>query len=255
MVRRIGIIIVLLGLLFTNSARAEEDEFVSPLGKGDQSSLKLDKGFFVDTDLGILTFLILDGARVYKPGGWMISMRLGGMILKNLSLYGRIGLTINANSRCYTDIPTRQNADYEKRCPGFFNDFPSARLLRGIPRQGMSILAGLGTRWFFLTLEERYRFYLSFELLAQLIPPDNIPDDRLKKLENQKDQIAKHLSFSFGGGGGVGFGFEYFFYLKHFSFGVNSTFYFFATQFMPGKFPNGLLGASLLVSLHLKYTF
>ncbi len=255
---RAFILALAINLLVAPQAFAKDNsssEFVGPFGKGDQAELKLGKGFFFDTDLGILTFLAFDGARVYKPGGWMISLRTGGMLSKSFSLYGRIGLTINANSRCYIDMPTRPTGDYTKSCPGYYKDFPTARIIRGVPRQGISLLAGLGSRFFFLTLEERYRFYLSLELLAQLIPPDNIPPDKLKKVENQKDQLAKHLNFSFGVGAGLGGGFEYFFYLRHFSFGVNSIFYFFTTQFMPGKFPNGILGMALLVSVDLKYTF
>ena len=217
-----------------------------PLYLGDQAKKELADGFFVDAEIGLLTFLVLDGARIYRPGV-LVSMRFGGYLGKNFTLYGKIGGSVTGNTNCYS-APSQ--------CPDrtFRQKFPTATTLRGVPRQGVSIIAGLGARWYFLKLEERFRFFLSLEAMLQLIPPDSIPQDRLDRLTaaGSINEIAIHQQMVIGGGGGLGLGLEYFFILKHFSVGLNAMFYFFATPFMPG---GSLLGGSLLVSFDIKYTF
>lgn len=219
----------------------------NPFEAGDQAVNEIANGFFVDAEIGLLTFLVLDGAKIYKPG-LMVSLRFGGYLGKNFTLYGKIGGTVTGNTNCYT-APSQ--------CPdrNFRRDFPTATTLRGVPRQGVSIVAGIGARWYFLKLQEdRFRFFLNLEALLQLIPPDSIPKDKLDRIESTSSlkDIEAHTNLSIGGGGGLGLGLEYFFIQKHFSVGLNALFYFFATPFMPN---NSLLGGSLLVSFDIKYTF
>lgn len=219
----------------------------NPFEVGDQANTEIANGFFIDSEIGLLTFLLLDGAKIYRPG-LMVSLRMGGYLGKSFTLYGKIGGTVTGNTNCYS-APSQ--------CPDrtFPRQFPTANTLRGVPRQGVSIVAGLGSRWYFLKLQEdRFRFFLNLELLLQIIPPDNIPKDKLDRIESTSSlkEIAAHTNFAIGGGGGLGLGLEYFFILKHFSVGLNAIFYFFATPFMPN---NSLLGGSLLVSFDIKYTF
>lgn len=232
-------------LLGGSSAWAAPND--NPFEAGDQAVQEIANGFFVDAEIGLLTFLVLDGAKIYRPGA-MVSLRFGGYLGKNFTLYGKIGGTVTGNTNCYT-APSQ--------CPdrNFRSDFPTATTLRGVPRQGVSIVAGLGARWYFLKLqEERFRFFLNLEALLQIIPPDSIPQDKLDRISSTSSltEIAAHTNTAIGGGGGLGVGLEYFFILKHFSVGLNGIFYFFATPFMPG---NSLLGGSLLVSFDIKYTF
>lgn len=218
--------------------------------RGDQATNEIANGFFLDSEIGLLTFLFLDGAKIYRPG-FMASLRLGGYLGKSFTLYGKIGGTVTGNTNCYS-APSQ--------CPdrNFRTQFPTATTLRGVPRQGVSIVAGLGSRWYFLKLQEnRFRFFLNLELLLQIIPPDSIPKDKLDRIESTSSlkEIAVHTNVAIGGGGGLGLGLEYFFILKHFSVGLNAIFYFFATPFMPSGTGASLLGGSLFVSFDIKYTF
>lgn len=219
----------------------------NPFEAGDQAVKEIADNFFLDAEIGLLTFLVLDGAKIYRPG-LLVSLRFGGYLGKSFTLYGKIGGTVTGNTNCYS-APSQ--------CPDrtFRTQFPTATTLRGVPRQGVSIIAGLGARWYFLKLqEERFRFFLSLEALLQLIPPDSIPQDKLDRIASTSSlkSIEAHTTMAIGGGGGLGLGLEYFFILKHFSVGLNAIFYFFATPFMPN---GSLLGGSLLVSFDIKYTF
>jgi hypothetical protein len=240
--------VIALCLSLASAAYADNPDQTTPMVEQDDQALKeIADSFFIDSEIGLLTFLLLDGARIYRPG-LLIAFNFGGYVGSNFSIYGKLGGTVTGNTNCYSAPALCADRDFR-------TDFPTAMTLRGIPRQGISLIAGLGARWYFLKLEERFRFFLTLELLAQLIPPDNIPEDRLSRIKDT-ESIAIHQKFAIGGGGGLGLGGEYFFILKHFSLGVNAVFYFFATQFMPSNdFPKGALGGSLLVSVDVKYTF
>lgn len=228
-------------LLFPNLSQA------AIFKAGDQATKPIADGFFIDSEVGLLTFLLNDGAKIYRPG-LSVGFRFGGYLTKSFSLYGRIGGSVTGNTACY-GVPD------SSKCRSSMKNFPTARTLRGIPRQGMSLLAGVGGRWAFLELDERFKFHLSFELLGQVIPPDNIPADRLKKIGNKPDkkkQIKAHTEYLIGGAPGFGFGLEYFFLQKHFSVAADARYYFFLTKFMPG---GSFMGSALLVSVGIKYTF
>lgn len=247
MCKRLFLVLLTTSLFLGNQTSWAASPKDSHYELGDQAKTEIARGFFLDSEVGLLTFLLLDGAKIYRPG-LMVSLRFGGYLGNNFTLYGKIGGTVTGNTNCYS-APSQ--------CPDrtFRTQFPTATTLRGVPRQGVSIVAGVGSRWYFLKLQEdRFRFFLNLELLLQLIPPDNITKDKLERIGSTGSlkEIEAHTKFAIGGGGGLGLGLEYFFILKHFSVGLNGIFYFFATPFMPG---NSLLGGSLLVSFDIKYTF
>ncbi|MCK6508855.1 hypothetical protein L6R29_02665 [Myxococcota bacterium] len=263
-IRSLFVLFFVLGLTIPQTVRAAEDDLDKPLGhpleKGDQAAAPVAKGIFLATDVGLLTFLpgIGDGALMYR-GGMMLTFRLGGQITPNIKLYGRLGATLLDNTVC-----ARNPNPTDKECEGF--PYPPPRAARRpLARQGLSIFAGIGMRWAFLNLDDRFMLNLIVEGLFQALPPDSLPNESTI-LPNEKTTLEKNhkyrLNPAFGGGLGVGIGGEYFFYLKHFSFTFELTYYFLATPFMqvaPGQTNSGLLaglmGHAILASVGLKYTF
>lgn len=229
--------------MFTSTAWAGKQAHIET---GDQAKVEIADGFFMDSEIGLLTYLVTDGAKVYKPG-ILVSLRLGGNI-GDFSIYGKIAATVTGNTTCYSNA---------SRCAQVKTKFPTAAnsKLRNIGRQGVSLLAGAGARWyFFKMMDERFRLHLDLEAMFHFIPADNIPKDRLDRLTANaadKKTFAAHLNPAIGAAAGLGIGFEYFFILKHFSIGANALGYFFFTEFMP----KSMLGLALLVSADIKYTF
>ncbi|HAA53359.1 MAG TPA: hypothetical protein DCE42_01305 [Myxococcales bacterium] len=211
-----------------------------PLKKGDQADVEISRGFFIDSEVGLLTFLAGEGALVYRPG-MLVALRFGQDIRKDLTFYGKIGGTVTGNTACFGDPRGTACQDVKDKF-----GFPPKIKGRPLPRQGVSMILGAGLRWAFLTIDERFFFHLTVELLGQMIPPDNVPEADADKVT---DTTRKNLAF--GGGAGAGFGVEYYFVLKHFSASVNIRAYYFATPFME----NSLLGLATIVSAGLKYTF
>lgn len=231
--------------LMTSSAFAAN----SFKGAGDQANQEIANGFFIDSEVGLLTFLgnnsaLGYGALVYKPG-ILVSIQLGAHI-GDFAIFGKVGSTVTGNTACYSNA---------SRCQTAKTQFPTAAnaKLRDVPRQGVSVLAGIGARWDFLKLlDDRFRMHLQLDLLFHMIPPDSIPDDKLSRFTAaDKTEFAAHLNPSIGGAAGLGVGLEYFFILKHFSVGANALGYYFFTPFMP----KSLLGLAVLVSVDIKYTF
>ena len=258
-IRLLFLCFLLTGLLTSLPAQAQEEELDKPLGhpleKGDQARKDIANGFFLSSEVGLLTYLpgIGDGSQIYR-GGMMLSMRFGGSVSRTVSLYGRLGATLLDNTVC-----ARTANISDRECLNF--PYPPPRAgRRPLARQGLSILAGIGVRWNFLTLDDRFALSLIGEALFQVIPADNVPEGTLPTEREQLERLhANRLKPAFGGGVGVGLGGEYFFYLKHFSFTVDLTYYFFFTPFMDAKSSStplaGMLGHAFLVSVGLKYTF
>ena len=249
MFRRWLLLTVFVWIFSSNNAFAKKTPPGDLVEMGDQAKVEIARGFFIDSEVGLLTFLPMpipsnDGAEVYRPG-FSVGFRFGGYLTKSFSLYGKVAASVTGNTACYGDTSNRNCAETRKK-------FPTAGILRGIPRQGLSVLFGLGSRLVVLELDERFKFHLSFELLGQLIPPDNIPESRINKLDaTTKDLVKIHQEMAIGVVPGIGFGMEYFFFLKHFSVSADARFYYFLTPFMPKTF----LGTALLVSVGLKYSF
>ncbi len=211
-----------------------------PLSVGDQADVEISRGLFIDSEVGLLTFLVGDGALVYRPG-MLVSLRLGYDINKTLTFYGRLGGAVTGNTACFSDPRGKKCKPVKDRF-----GFPPKIKGRPLPRQGVSLLAGLGLRWAFLVIDERWFFHTTLEALGQFIPSDSIPEEDMAKVTNE---ARKKLVI--GAGFGLGFGLEYFFILKHFSFAVNARAYYFLTPFMD----KSMLGLAAIVSTGLKYTF
>lgn len=261
-IRSLFVFLLVLGLLAPQAARAAEEDLDKPLGnpleKGDQARRPIAKGFFLGTEVGLLTFLpgIGDGALIYR-GGMMLTLRMGGNITPNIKLYGRLGATLLDNTIC-----ARNPNPTDQECLTFPYSPPRAAR-RPLARQGLSLLAGIGMRYTFLNLDDRFMFNLVVEGLFQFLPADNLPSENTI-LPNEKENLEKNHQYrlkpSFGGGLGLGVAGEYFFYLKHFSFTFELTYYFLATPFMETNQKSssalaGMMGHAILVSVGLKYTF
>lgn len=210
------------------------------------------KRLFVDTELGLLTFTDLpfgknDGAHVYAPG-MLLGLRLGGMLHEKGTLYGKLALSISGNTPCYTHGSSNRN------CADFRHRFPTSPLFYQLdtPRQGVSVLFGVGYKHIISELTEQLRISVSLELLGQVIPPDSFSKDKLKQIPSTHTHLlAPHGSFVLGIVAGGGLGLEYAFFLKHFSASLDAKLYYFLTPFLP----NTILGTAIAVSSSLKYTF
>ena len=100
----------------------------TPNLKGDQAKQEIADGFFIDSEIGLLTFLVLDGARIYRPGV-LVAFRFGGYLSSNFTLYGKIGASVTGNTNCYSSPSLCADRTFRQ-------DFPTAVTLRGVPRQG-----------------------------------------------------------------------------------------------------------------------
>lgn len=248
LMRPLLLALFLLGLPSLASAQTP----TAGLETGDQAEKEIANGFFLDSEVGLLTYLpgIGDGAQIYR-GGLFLSLNMGGSISKSVRLYGKIAGGVLDNTRCSRDPVASE-------CRNTY-PYPTIRAgRRPLARQGASAYAGLGVRWSFFNLEDRFLIYLIGEALLHIVPPDNIPNNIL---ESEKEQIPEYRKRpAIGGAVGIGIGGEYFFLMKHFSLAVNIIYYFDFTQFMEGANSRagalaGFLGHAVLASASLKYTF
>lgn len=237
-------LLVMLCLGLSQSAWAQDKKDQNVTSTGDQAQVEIASGLFVDSEVGLLTYLVTDGSFVYRPG-ILVSLRIGAHV-GDFTFYGKAGATVTGNTSCYSNA---------SRCPSARERFPTATdpNLRSVPRQGVAAIAGAGAKWYFLKLlDDRFRIHLDLEVLAHIIPADNMPQDRLDRLtDSKKEKLASHLNPAFGVGFGLGIGVEYYFIIKHFSAGANARAYYFLTPF----FENSFVGLALLVSVDIKYTF